>query len=76
VHTFFGWGGEDKFSAGRILHSETFPWRGKFQGGELFRGNFTLVNLPELLYEISVYVLLSLYRFLFPRGDVKGNCPE
>jgi hypothetical protein len=56
----FGWGGEDEFSAGRILHRENFPWRRKFPGGELFRGNFTLSDLPKLLYEILYNLDFSL----------------
>ena len=40
----------------------------------IFQGKFTLVNLPEFLYETSLYVFLSLYRFSFTRGDVNGNC--
>ena len=41
MHTFLGWGGEEEFFAGRILHRENFTWRGKFPRGELFRGNLT-----------------------------------
>ena len=34
------------------------------------------MNLPEFIHEISFYVLLSLYRLNFTRGDVKANCPD
>jgi hypothetical protein len=33
-----------------------------------------LVNLPEFLYKISLYVLLFPYRFNFRSGDINGNC--
>ena len=43
---------------GRIFHGE-----GSFQ-----EMNFLVEN------KICLYVSLSLYRFNFTRGDVKGNC--
>ena len=63
-------GGEDKFSAGRTFHGEE-----SFQGVNFSGEILHWVNLPEFLREISLCVLLSLYRFNFTRGDVKGNCP-
>ena len=74
MHTLFRTGGEDEFFDERILHGENFPWRGKFPGAELFRGNFTLGEFSRSPIEIFLCVLLSLYRFNFPRGDVKGSC--
>ena len=70
----------------RVGRGEIFCWEDFTRGEismerEVSRGvNFSgeilhLVNLPEFLYEISLYVLLFLYRFNFRRGDVKGNCP-
>ena len=38
-------------------------------------GNFTLGELREFQYKVSLYVLLSLYQFNFTRVDFKGNCP-
>jgi hypothetical protein len=70
MHTFFEWVGEDEFSAGRIFNGED-----GFQGMKFSEEILHWVNLPELISEISLYVLLSLCRFNFTRGDVKGNCP-
>ena len=69
-------GGEERinfllrgFRTGRIIHRE-----GKFEDMNFSREVLHWVNLPEFLYKISLYVLLSLYRFNFRREDVKGNC--
>ena len=50
MHTFFGCGNFLLlgFFTGIILHGE-----GSFRVTNFFRGNFTLVNLPEFLYEID-----------------------
>jgi len=47
MHTFFGWRGEDEFFAGRILHGENFPLRGKFPGKRFLGKILHWVNLPE-----------------------------
>ena len=60
MHTFFGWGREDEFSAGRIFNGEE-----SFQGVKFSEEILNWVNLLEFIYEISLYVLLSLYRFNF-----------
>ena len=75
-------GGEDEFSAGGFCH---FPWEGSFQGVN-FSGKFTLGEFAIIPIRNFLYVLLSLYRFNFTRGDVKViirgkfspglNCPE
>ena len=59
------------FCTGRIFHVKERFQRVKISGEILHKGNFL-----EFIYEISLYVLLSLYRFNFTRLVVKGNCPE
>ena len=49
-------GREDEFSAGSIFHGDV-----SFQGVNFLGEILNWVNLPELLYEISLYVLISLY---------------
>ena len=69
LYMFLGWGGEDDFSSGRICHGENYLWRENFQGVDFSREVLHWVNLPEFLYKISLYVLLSLYRFNFRCGN-------
>ena len=46
-------------------------------GGELSRGNYTLEEFARIrmLSYSFLFVLLSLCRLNFIRGDVKGNWP-
>ena len=60
----------DGFARGEFVY-----WKGNFQGLNFLGEILYSGNLPEFLYEISLYVLLSLYRFNFKCRDVKGNCP-
>jgi hypothetical protein len=86
MHAFFGWGGEEEFSAGRILHRENFQWRGKFPGGEIFRGNFTLgkfVRIPIQFFFMSCFFFTnSIVGMEMLRVIVQGefspglNCQE
>ena len=52
----------------RFFHKEGSFQKVKFSGGVLH-----WVNLSGFLYEISLYVLLSLYKFNFRRGYAKGK---
>ena len=84
MHTFFGLRG--KFSAGGILHGDNFPWVGNFPGCEFYRGNFTLGELPEFLYETDLkscfHFADSILRVEILRVIVRGkfspglNCLE
>ena len=72
----FEWGGEDEFSAWTgvargVFSTEKEVFRGLNFSGKILRWG----DLPEFLYEISFYFLLSLHRFNFTCGDVKCNFP-
>jgi len=48
----------DKFAAGGIFHGENFPWGGKFQENEIFRGYFTPLGFVKIPIQNSSYVFL------------------
>ena len=73
MHTFFFWGGR-RFPAGGIFLGDNFPSGRKFPGGEYFKRNFTLGVFVRIFIRNSSYVLLSVFRLNFTRGDVKCNC--
>ena len=73
MRTFSGGGGR--------IFCCVFP-RGNFRlGGQFLGENLSgeilhWRNLPEFLYKILFYVLLSLLCSTFTRGVDKGNCPD
>ena len=75
MQVFFGCGGMMKFLQGGFYTGRIFHREESFQGVNFSGEILQCVNLPKYLYEISLFVLLSLYQFNFTRGDVKGNCP-
>ena len=60
MRAYLGRRGEDEFSAEGILHGKNFPWRGKFRGGKLSRGNST----PGEYARVPIRNL-CMYCFLF-----------
>ena len=53
MHTFFGWGGEDEFSAGKILHrgGGEFSIEREISRGCTFQGSFTLGVFARILIQ-------------------------
>ena len=59
----------------KYFQGESFPWRRRFPGGELFRGNFILGEFSILPLQDFFICLAFSFPLNFKRGDDTGNCP-
>ena len=62
---YVGW-----FSAGRIFQGK------EVSGEKLLKGNYTRGIIPEFLYKLFLFDLLSLWQFNFSCRDIRGKSPR